>query len=278
MAASDRLYRRRPESGPVLVLHAVYDPLFNRRYNLVAFDAPGHGQTVVSGPWPAAFTIESQAELLAAALHELGITRVHVIGVGGGVYPAAGLAIGYPDMIVSLATIAAGFNGGAATRMTLVQAVRDQDAEALDAVTIAIFELGLGSALSSAFHDLKEEHIGLARRECQRWARPGDHATKFLLMPDGPEWPTLTSPDTINPILAEFLAAPASVREKFADGPLTPPLSARQPSTPRDMSGFDLPPGMLTVGDMLDDAAAHAGKATAAAGVIVEIEVVTVAA
>jgi 3-oxoadipate enol-lactonase len=104
-----------PAGAPLLVLGPslgtstiVWDravPLLRERFRLAAWDLPGHGR---ARPATEAFTVEDLADAVAAALAELGETRVHAAGVSLGGAVGIALALRHPDLVASLTTICSG--------------------------------------------------------------------------------------------------------------------------------------------------------------------------
>ncbi|GGC60669.1 alpha/beta fold hydrolase [Chelatococcus reniformis] len=70
------------------------------RYRVVAFDRPGFGHS--TRPRGRIWTAAAQAELIAAALRELGIERAIVLGHSWGASVAIRLALAHPPLVRSL--------------------------------------------------------------------------------------------------------------------------------------------------------------------------------
>ena len=94
---------------PLVLLHGIggdkdnwaYVALFlTRRYRVVAWDAPGFGES--SRPDGASYAVEAQVERLHAFLRTLGITRAHFGGNSMGGLIASHYALRYPDEVESL--------------------------------------------------------------------------------------------------------------------------------------------------------------------------------
>ncbi|XAO23423.1 hypothetical protein I312_102201 [Cryptococcus bacillisporus CA1280] len=87
-------------------------------------------------------------------------------------------------------------------------------------------------------------------------------------------WITLTNPDPVNLILAEFLRTKSPDSLPSSPNPFLTTYVARRPSTPRDITGFTilpppkLAPGRKTLGEMMDEL-----ERKGQAGVNVEVEV-----
>ncbi len=74
------------------------------RYDIVAFDLPGHGR---SPGTPADWTLENAALMLAQAIHETGTAAAHVVGLSVGSVIAQTLAVTQPDLVRSLTLMGA---------------------------------------------------------------------------------------------------------------------------------------------------------------------------
>ncbi|OXB38539.1 hypothetical protein LQV05_002642 [Cryptococcus neoformans] len=87
-------------------------------------------------------------------------------------------------------------------------------------------------------------------------------------------WITLTNPDPVNIILANFLRTKSPASLPSSPNPLLTTYVARRPSTPRDIAGFTIlpppkvAPGRKTLGEMMDDL-----ERKGQAGVNIEVEV-----
>jgi pimeloyl-ACP methyl ester carboxylesterase len=77
-----------------------------KKYHVIAFDRPGFGHS--DRPRRTVWTPEAQADLIAAALKEMGIRRAIVLGHSWGTLVALGLAMKYPQEVRGL-VLASGY-------------------------------------------------------------------------------------------------------------------------------------------------------------------------
>jgi pimeloyl-ACP methyl ester carboxylesterase len=80
--------------------------LASKQYRVIAFDRPGFGHT--ARPPGKVWTPEAQAELFAAALEQIGISRAIVLGHSWGASVAVALALRYPRLVGAL-VLASGY-------------------------------------------------------------------------------------------------------------------------------------------------------------------------
>lgn len=80
--------------------------LASKQFRVIAFDRPGFGHT--ERPAGKAWTPEAQAELFAAALEKLSISRTIVLGHSWGASVAVALALRYPGLVEAL-VLASGY-------------------------------------------------------------------------------------------------------------------------------------------------------------------------
>jgi pimeloyl-ACP methyl ester carboxylesterase len=71
-----------------------------KKYRVIAFDRPGFGHS--NRPRGTVWTAEAQADLIAAALKELGVARAIVLGHSWGTLVALALAVKYPQEVQAL--------------------------------------------------------------------------------------------------------------------------------------------------------------------------------
>ena len=76
------------------------------RYRVIAFDRPGHGHS--TRPPGVAWTDVAQAELIAAALTKMGVSRAVVLGHSWGSSVAMALALNHPAAVSAL-VLASGY-------------------------------------------------------------------------------------------------------------------------------------------------------------------------
>ena len=104
-------YVERGQGEPLVLLHGngsmIQDfassgliDMAAKRYRVIAFDRPGFGHS--ERPRSTIWTAEAQAELIEAALRELGVTKATVLGHSWGCSVAVALALRSPDLVGSL--------------------------------------------------------------------------------------------------------------------------------------------------------------------------------
>jgi pimeloyl-ACP methyl ester carboxylesterase len=101
------------QGRPVVLIHGnpgscqdwsrLYAPI-SRRYRAIAFDRPGHGHSDRPNHRP--ITVEVQAEMLQAALNQLGLEKPIVVGHSWGGSLALVYALNFPDNISGLVLLA----------------------------------------------------------------------------------------------------------------------------------------------------------------------------
>jgi pimeloyl-ACP methyl ester carboxylesterase len=107
-------YVERGKGEPLVLLHgsgsSVQDfqssgliGLASKQFRVIAFDRPGFGHTV--RPRGKVWTPEAQAELFAAALRKIGVSRAIVLGHSWGASAAVALALRYPRLVDALVLI-----------------------------------------------------------------------------------------------------------------------------------------------------------------------------
>ena len=105
------------EGEPLVLLHGngsmvedfVSSGLFDlaaSRYRVIAFDRPGHGHS--TRPRSTVWTDVAQADLIAAALAKMGVSRAVVLGHSWGCSVAMALALNHPDAVSAL-VLASGY-------------------------------------------------------------------------------------------------------------------------------------------------------------------------
>lgn len=104
---------RRGAGHPLVLIHGLgsartvwklVTPALARRFDVVAFDLPGHGET----PWidGTAMDPRSLADSVRATLDALKIQRAHLVGNSLGGWVSIELAAAYPDRIASVTALA----------------------------------------------------------------------------------------------------------------------------------------------------------------------------
>lgn len=80
-------------------------PLLARRFRLIAFDMPGHGESAMLGPAPYIMTLGEHAAMIHAGLRDLGIERFRLAGASLGGCASIVLAASYPRAVERLALL-----------------------------------------------------------------------------------------------------------------------------------------------------------------------------
>jgi pimeloyl-ACP methyl ester carboxylesterase len=84
-------------------------PLLARKFRLVAFDMPGHGQSTMSGKAPYIMTLGEHAAMIHAALRDMGIENFHLMGASLGGCASVVLAASYPRAVARMALLSTAF-------------------------------------------------------------------------------------------------------------------------------------------------------------------------
>ncbi|MGX7724693.1 alpha/beta fold hydrolase [Rhodococcus sp. 5G237] len=142
------------------------------RYRVVAVDLPGHGGSTMDerSPWahPPSASANRVAELLAA----LGIERAHVIGNSLGGIVGVHLAVGRPELVVTLALVGVSLTDRHSLERTLDN---DRAVRHLFGPDWEPLSLGSAAADRAATDDpriLTEQD--LSRQAAGRWVRPSE--------------------------------------------------------------------------------------------------------
>lgn len=80
-------------------------PLLARRFRVIAFDMPGHGDSAMYGKAPYIMTLGEHAAMIHAALRDMGIERFDLLGASLGGCAAVVLAASYPRAVSHLALL-----------------------------------------------------------------------------------------------------------------------------------------------------------------------------
>jgi pimeloyl-ACP methyl ester carboxylesterase len=129
--AGGRLHWARAGSGtPVVLLHKLGGwiadwrgvvPTLAKRRALVAFDLPGHGQSRMHGGPPYLQSVPETATMLLAALDELGLTRVALVGSSLGGCVAIAMAAIDPARVSQLALVSVSLAGRMSRQLLAAQ-------------------------------------------------------------------------------------------------------------------------------------------------------------
>ncbi len=121
------------QGAPLVVLHKLggwiadwrfVAPLLAARRRVIAFDMPGHGDSVMYGPAPYILPVPQSAAMLLAALDEMGVDRCDWVGNSLGGITAAVIAACWPERVRRLTIVSASLIGA----MSRAQ-LRSQDAD-----------------------------------------------------------------------------------------------------------------------------------------------------
>tara|TARA_R110001606_G_scaffold83929_3_gene191080 strand:+ start:161 stop:1087 length:927 start_codon:yes stop_codon:yes gene_type:complete len=125
-----------PADGqPIVLLHKVggwladwrdVAPLLSGKYRVIAFDLPGHGESVVKGDPPFVQTVSESAALIIAALSEMGIEKFTVAGNSLGGVIGVQMAARWPEHVDSLILASVSLYAGQ-TRAELAAAEQERD-------------------------------------------------------------------------------------------------------------------------------------------------------
>ena len=106
---------------PIVLLHKLggwmadwrhVAPLLAQGRQVIAFDLPGHGGSRWQGPPPYIQTLGETASLLVAALDDLGVEQIDLVGTSLGGCLSVPLAAFYPEMVRRLALVSCALVGG----------------------------------------------------------------------------------------------------------------------------------------------------------------------
>ncbi|WWC68448.1 uncharacterized protein I206_102376 [Kwoniella pini CBS 10737] len=165
------------------------DPSFNENYNIIAFDAPAHGSTKAKGISSEPVTWSYFASIVKDALTILKIPAVHVIGSTMGCCAAMHFASKYPEITKTL-TMSAPPALEEATNWSLtfrecmhilINSVKTNDPEPLDAITSVIFDYNATSHSSQVLKDLEEEYCQSIRSRLLRGELNGEMTVPILI-------------------------------------------------------------------------------------------------
>jgi len=113
-------YAELGEGEPLVVLHKLGGwladwsqaaPMLARRSRVIAFDLPGHGDSIMYGPPPYIQTVVQSAAMLLAALDDMGIDRCNIAGNSLGGIIGVVIAACWPQRVNRLAIVSASLIG-----------------------------------------------------------------------------------------------------------------------------------------------------------------------
>ncbi|KAK8865721.1 hypothetical protein IAR55_000867 [Kwoniella newhampshirensis] len=141
------------------------DSLLYERYNLIAFDLPGHGFTYLKKPAEAKYTLESAVEAIYLGLIALDVKLIHVVGSGTGSAQAMRLASLHPGLIESMTLIMPSSPDEPTFVKTVFdewmlsvrKAIFDDDVQSLYLLVENVFDFCTGREGDPAMREMKQE-------------------------------------------------------------------------------------------------------------------------
>lgn len=141
-------------------------PYLAQHRQVIAFDLPGHGDSVMYGPPPPIMTVPEITAMILAALDDLGVDRFSVAGNSLGGIVGVLLAALWPDRVSKLVLASVSLIG----RMTRAQ-IAEQDAERAKRGSGGAFIAPQSSIFETMVPEVTREHaLGSARAGA--WLRP----------------------------------------------------------------------------------------------------------
>ena len=126
------------DAPPIVLLHKVggwaadwrkVAPLLAAKYRVIAFDFPGHGDSVMAGPPPFVVTVDQNTAAILAALTELGVDRFSVAGNSLGGICAIAMAAAHPERVTRLAVVSASLSNGITRAALAAQEAKRDDTQ-----------------------------------------------------------------------------------------------------------------------------------------------------
>ncbi|OCF45249.1 hypothetical protein I317_00771 [Kwoniella heveanensis CBS 569] len=148
------------------------DPLFNENYNLLAFDMPAHGSSVVRSKLEEEYTWTAHAKVLIEALRILHVGSVHVVGVSMGCTTTIPMATLFPGIVESITLVTPPAVNEPEDRALayadiknlLDAALDNQDPEALSLIARANMDFNTAQMNDPVIRQVYEEYVELGRR------------------------------------------------------------------------------------------------------------------
>lgn len=148
-------------------------PILAQQRRVIAFDLPGHGDSIMYGPPPYIQTVAETAALLLAALDDMGIERCSIAGNSLGAITGTIIAALWPQRVRRLVIVSASLID-AMTRAQLTQ--QDADRARMAETAAANGEKFVNPQVKTfATMDpavTREHAMGMAR--AAEWARPSE--------------------------------------------------------------------------------------------------------
>ncbi|WVQ97055.1 hypothetical protein IAU59_004165 [Kwoniella sp. CBS 9459] len=146
------------------------DPLFYENYNLLAFDMPAHGSSVVHSKLEE-YTWTAYAKTLIEALQILDVRSVHVVGASMGCTATIQMASSSPNLVESITLVSPpAFNEPPERTMAYkdVQALIDaalgnQDGESLDLLAKVNFDYSTAQMHDPVIREIHDGYVQLGR-------------------------------------------------------------------------------------------------------------------
>ncbi|WVF70686.1 hypothetical protein IAT40_005479 [Kwoniella sp. CBS 6097] len=171
-----------PSLPTVLFVHPIWtdsfffypqydDPLFYEKYNLLAFDAPAHGSSVVQSKLQEEYTWTAHAKVLVEALQTLDVRSVHVVGVSMGCTATIQMASLCPRLVKSITLVTPpAFNEPEDKAMAykdvqnlIDAALGNQDVESLDMLAKVNFDFNTAQLNDPVIREFQDEYVQLGR-------------------------------------------------------------------------------------------------------------------
>ncbi len=180
------------EGEPLVVLHKLGGwiadwrpaaPMLAQNHRVIAFDLPGHGESVMSGPAPYIQTVPQTATMLLAALDDLGIDRFSIAGNSLGGIVAVVIAALWPQRVRRLVVVSASLVGA-----TPRDQIAQQDADRTRMIEAAAargetFESPMVKMFATMDPAVSRE-MDLSAERAGAWLRPSERGVARLGVTD----------------------------------------------------------------------------------------------
>lgn len=170
------------EREPLVVLHKLGGwladwrlaaPTLARQSRVIAFDLPGHGDSLMYGPPPYIQTVPQTAAVLLAALDDMGIERFSIAGNSLGGILGVVIAALWPQRVRRLAIVSASLIGPMSrAQITQQDADRARMADEASAKGVT-FENPQFKTFATMDPNVTRE-LGLSTTRAGIWARPSE--------------------------------------------------------------------------------------------------------
>jgi len=180
-----------PENGePVVLLHKLGGWLSDWRgvarslgstCRVIAFDLPGHGDSVMNGPPPKVQTVNETASMLLAALDELDVARASFAGNSLGGIVATQIAALWPERVARLTLASVSLFPGY-SRGRLAQLESQRDPRVYDAEWRPVPRAAGGAGDFATMVPEVEIEQDASRKRADRWIRPSERGVGLFNM------------------------------------------------------------------------------------------------